>query len=141
MKSLLLSIMLLTASTLFAQGYISLGAGYSMGKAAAAELNVGYNLKSLVFQGGYVTHINRRDAAVFNLRTGVAVRLTDDASVYITGGAAWQLVSTDNKSQNLLSYIVGAELVRQFTYNGAWTISIQHTAGHLFGVAGVRYYF
>lgn len=140
-KSLTLVAAIAIALTSQAQLFLGVGAGGSTAPSAAADLQIGYNIRGFLFQGGYVTHINRKDPAIFNARVGHEFYLNDALSISFSAGYAYQLYSTDNKYRNLTSYILSADISKYVGESGALVFTLYNSDKYVLGTIGFRHYF
>lgn len=141
MKRILLLLALAASQPSQSQAYVGAGIGASIQPSAAGELHVGYNIRGFFFQGGYVTHINQKDPAIFHARIGQEIVINEGMSVALSAGYAYQLISAEKKSRNMTSYIAAVDLIRYVGDNSAMVFTLHNSDKYLLATIGFRYYF
>ena len=136
-----LFLIVLTSITIASQAqlYLAAGAGGTTRGKPAAEFQVGYNFKALLFQTGFVTHTNNTNPTVFQFKTGHEFRFNKQA-VVISAGYAYQLQSNTYKENNKSTYTSCIEYLK-YIRDGAIYTGATKSGQYTFITAGVKYFF
>lgn len=124
MKTLFIVTLFVALATVSnAQFKLDMGVGYSSSKYATGELSVGYNLKPIFVQAGYLVHITNEVAGGSVFYGKLGHRFTyGEWGLEPSAGYTYTLRSNDNKSLNESGYIISL-------YATKWI----YPQAHLFG--------